>query len=357
MKLLAVALRQCAQGGTGRRRDGVEDAQQRIALAMRRLAAETVAGDQLGVVEVVARVHAHALRQAAAHGDFLVLVEQRNLDAVDLVRVRRDDAYGRVHGRIDVLRAPVARQRRVEHVAQPVQHHGLLRLAQDAVVHALVVGGAFCHAGQCAARHHDQLAAERLDGGHLLLVAADHVVDALHVVDVQVVGAAARGDERAGHVLRGIERAADQFERGRPIQAHAALRGVHRLGHAQAQGEQVAAVGDGGVPVDRALQPRVDGGERVGDDVRGRVGDAVELDARFGLDRRGAAQGVGRERAARGGEGQRQCHGVCFVRPSARAHRPNGGLATTRARPRPAARPWRLRAASTCKARSRPRGE
>jgi acyl-CoA reductase-like NAD-dependent aldehyde dehydrogenase len=46
--------------------------------------AEAVAGDQLGVVEVVAGVHAHARGQAPAHGDFLVLVQQRDLDAVDL---------------------------------------------------------------------------------------------------------------------------------------------------------------------------------------------------------------------------------------------------------------------------------
>ncbi len=43
-----------------------------------------IAGDQLGVVEVVAGIHAHALWQAAAHGDFFVLGQQRDLDAVDL---------------------------------------------------------------------------------------------------------------------------------------------------------------------------------------------------------------------------------------------------------------------------------
>ena len=42
-----------------------------------------VAGDQLGIVEIVARIHAHALRQAAPHLDLLLLVEQRNLYAID----------------------------------------------------------------------------------------------------------------------------------------------------------------------------------------------------------------------------------------------------------------------------------
>ena len=45
------------------------------------------------------------------------------------------------------LAAPVARQRRVEHVAEPVQDHRLLGLAQDAVVDALVVGRARARRG------------------------------------------------------------------------------------------------------------------------------------------------------------------------------------------------------------------
>src|SRR2546429_2552818 len=36
--------------------------------------------DQLGVVEVVARVHPHALRKASSHIYFLLPIEQRNLD-------------------------------------------------------------------------------------------------------------------------------------------------------------------------------------------------------------------------------------------------------------------------------------
>ena len=89
MEARRVARRQRRQRGARRRRDGVEDAEQRIALAVRRLAADAVAGDQLGVVEVVAGVHAHAGGQAPAHRDLLVLVEQRDLDAVDLARVAR----------------------------------------------------------------------------------------------------------------------------------------------------------------------------------------------------------------------------------------------------------------------------
>ena len=56
----------------------VEDAEQRVGIAL------LVAGDQLGIVEVVAGIHAHAVRQAAAHGDLLLLRQERDLDAVDL---------------------------------------------------------------------------------------------------------------------------------------------------------------------------------------------------------------------------------------------------------------------------------
>ena len=156
--------------------------------------ADAVAGDQLRVVEVVAGVHAHAFGQAAAHRDLLVLVEQRDLDAVDLARIRGDDAERRFHRAVEIVAAPVAGQRRIEHVAEPVQDHRLLRLGEDAVVDALVVGRAGGDARERAARHHDQLAAERLDRFHLRLVGADHVVDARGGVGGEVIGAAARGD-------------------------------------------------------------------------------------------------------------------------------------------------------------------
>ena len=88
-----------AERGARRRRDRVEDAEQRVAVPVVLRAADAVAGDQLGVVEVVAGVHAHAFGQAPAHRDLLVLVEQRDLDAVDLARVGGDDAERRLHRR------------------------------------------------------------------------------------------------------------------------------------------------------------------------------------------------------------------------------------------------------------------
>ena len=62
----------------------------------------------------------------------------------------------------------------------------------------------------------------------------------------------------------------------RPVQAHAALRGVHRLGDAEAERPQMPPERDGRVPVDRGVEPRIAVGERIGDHMRGRIGDAVE---------------------------------------------------------------------------------
>ena len=154
--------------------------------------------------------------------------------------------------------------------------HRLAHLRQDAVVHALVVGGRTRHARQRAAGHQDDAAAEFLDGRDLLFIRGDHVVDRLRRIGRQVVGASPRRDQRAGHVACGVERATDQLERGRPVQPHAALRGIHRLGHAETEAPQMLAVGNRGVPVDGAIEPRVDIGTRVGHHVRGGVGDAVE---------------------------------------------------------------------------------
>ncbi len=116
-----VAFRERAERGARRRRDRVEDAEQRVAVLLVGRAAGAVAGDQLGVVEVVAGVHANAFGKAAPHRDLLVLVEQRDLDAVDLARIGGDDAERDVHRPVDgvaVVRLaaePVAGELRVEH--------------------------------------------------------------------------------------------------------------------------------------------------------------------------------------------------------------------------------------------------
>ena len=73
-----------------------------------------------------------------------------------------------------------------------------------------------------------------------------------------------------------FDRALDQFQRGRPVQPHAALRGVHRLGDAEAEIPDVLAKRDGPVPVDRGRQPRIVIGERIGHHMRRRERHAVQ---------------------------------------------------------------------------------
>ena len=253
-----------------RRRDRIEDAEQRVGKAL------LVAGDQFGIVEVVAGIHLHALVEAAAHVDLALLVEQRDLDAVDLGRIGVDDGNRRVHRLVEIGGAPVARQRRIEHVAEPVDDHGLAHLRQHAVVDLGVVVGAAAELRQRARGHQDDAAAHLLDRRDLLLIGADHVVDGSWRLRPRDDRCRRRRTPARCRGLRRAHRALDQLQRGRPVQPHAALRGVHRFGDAEAEIPDMLAEGDGAVPVDRRRQPGIVVGERIGDDMRGRERDAVE---------------------------------------------------------------------------------
>src|SRR5258708_29912479 len=98
--------------------------------------ASGVAGDELGVVEIVARVHAHALRQPPAQRDLARLVEQRDLDAVDLGGVGGDDVEPDRAGAAEVAVAPIAYQRGIDHDAEPVADDTVFDLAQRAAIYA-----------------------------------------------------------------------------------------------------------------------------------------------------------------------------------------------------------------------------
>ena len=253
-----------------RRRDGIEDAEQRMGETL------LVAGDQFGIIEIVAGIHLHVPVEPAAHVDLALLVEQRDLHAVDLRRIGVDDADRNVHRRIEIGRAPVIRQRRIEHVAEPVDDHGLAHLRQHAVIDLDVVVGTAADFRQRTRRHQDDPAAGLLDRRDLFLIGADHVVDGLCVLRRQMIGAGAGKHQRAAPRLRRPHRALDQFQRGRPVQPHAALRGIHRFGDAEAEIPDMFAKGDGLVPVDRGRQPRIDIGQRIGHHMRRRECHAVQ---------------------------------------------------------------------------------
>ena len=234
-----------------------------------------VAGDQRRIVEIVAGIHAHARRQAAAHGDLLAVVEQRNLDAVDLLRMGRQDRQADLHRRHVVGVAPVAVQRGIEHLAQPVDQDRLAHLGEDAAVDLLVIRRAGGAGGERPARHQDDPPARGLDRLALFLVGADHVVDAGVRPRRQMVRAgAARNQPAAVPRLRSGDRAPDQLARGRPVQPHAALGGVHRFGDAESERPEMLAIGQCRLPVEGGVEPGVCVGVRVVDDMGGGIGDA-----------------------------------------------------------------------------------
>ena len=180
---------------------------------------------------------------------------------------------------------PVAGERRIEHLAQPVQDHGLAHLRQHAAVHLRVVVGRARAGGERAARHQDDAAARGFDRGALLLVGGDHASS--------VHGRVGRQDDRCrrrekttapGIARASRDRAPDELERGRPVESHAALRGVHRFGDAEAVRPQVAAKGERRVPVDR--RPRATDRSRRADRRR-RARRRTRRDSSAGAARRG----------------------------------------------------------------------
>ena len=148
-------------------RDRSEGAEQRVAVA------RAVASDQLGIVEVVAGVEPDALGEPGAECLLVRLVEQRDLDAVDLGGVRLDDRERGVGGRIDVARTPVALERRIEHVAEPVQDDRRLGVLEQLAVDAEVNVGVGADRRKRPRRHQDHLATRRLDRLHLLGIGGD----------------------------------------------------------------------------------------------------------------------------------------------------------------------------------------
>ena len=83
------------------------------------------------------------------------------------------------------------------------------------------------------------------------MIGGDPGLAARQIGEVQLVGAGAAGDRAADRrraPRRRLRR--DEFAGGGPVQAHAALRGVHGVGDAEPVRPQFVPVGQGGVPVD-----------------------------------------------------------------------------------------------------------
>ena len=79
-----------------------------------------IAPDQVGVVEVVARVHPDAAGEAAAYLDLAARIQEGDFDTVDLLCMVVDDRQAYFRGGVEIAVAPVTAQGRVEHLPEPV---------------------------------------------------------------------------------------------------------------------------------------------------------------------------------------------------------------------------------------------
>ena len=115
-----------------------------------------VAGDQLGVVEVVAGVHAHARGQAGAQPISFSWSSKDSLMPSTLAGVVLDDPDADVHRGHVVAAAEIALERRVEHLAQPVDDARLAQLGENLVVDRdVVVRGARAGGERATGHEHD----------------------------------------------------------------------------------------------------------------------------------------------------------------------------------------------------------
>ena len=210
---------------------------------------------------------------------------------------------------VEACRAPVSVQSGVEHFAEPVQDHRVVALVQHLPVRAHIVVRAVGHPHQCAAGHEDDAAAELLNGGELLVVSAQDIVQCARV----------RRDR--------ADRCRSRRRSGRPADHECppacggsapALRaspGPCRAGRCpsprrcRARGRADAADRPGW-RTSRSRLPRSDrAAQRVGHDMCRGEGDAIEL-ARLGRGRqRVAGEAVGLEAPVGGGEFERE-HGA-----------------------------------------------
>ena len=135
---------------------------------------------------------------------------------------------------IQVIVAPVPAQFRIKHVAQPVQNNRLRSTRDQTAVHPRIEirAGAMC--GHRPAGHDDDLPAHGFDRFHLRGIGRNQRVLSCQRCDVHMIRAGAAGHARFQRVrFRLAHRAFDQFARRVPVDAHAALGGVHGLCKAQ----------------------------------------------------------------------------------------------------------------------------
>ncbi len=252
-----------------------------------------------------------------------------DLDAVHLVRVGGDDLQEGVGGRVQVGRAPVALQGRVEHRAQPVQDHrfGGLAGADGRRSPGSPRGRSRWPPG--AGGHEDGLRARLLDDRELLLVRGPDLGER---APGELVGADAAGDRpptaRASAALRRISSAAPAQSRPMPRWAVSIASATpspwdHRWRRKASVASQSTAAGASG---ETSAYGSATTWAR-GEDRTGGEGGA-------GGDGEGLGAGLVRPQGAVGGgesDGHREISGTSMRRPSAEDFRPSSASCTPRA--------------------------
>ncbi len=250
-----------------------------------------------------------------------------------------------------ILLAPVTGELRIEHLAQPVNDHGLLYLREDARVDLLIVLGRAGAGRKRAACHEHDPPAEPFDRFALLLVRGNDLIECQATGGCELVGAGAAEEHRAFDASRRLDRTAGQLERALPVKPHSALCRVHRFGHAETERPQVAPVGRSRIPVECGIEPWIRSGERIGDHMRRSERDAIERFPPGCAEIARRAQSECLELAGCGR--QLDAHCQLFRRihvwptPSVWERRPSVASARTSARTPQAAVPLRLPADST----------
>src|ERR1700693_2139117 len=105
-----------------------------------------------------------------------------------------------------VIRAPIAGERGIEHLAQPMDHHGAPDLPKYPVVHATVIIRSLGDRNQPAARSQNDAASEGLDSVDLRFVSGDHIVERARCAWLQMIGAGTTANHGSGTAHRLGER-------------------------------------------------------------------------------------------------------------------------------------------------------
>ena len=106
---------------------------------------QPVTGDKGGIVEVIPGIEPHSGGELGAKRLFMGLVKQADLDAIDLGGMATDQLKHHLIGVSDIAGTQIARQRRVEHLTQPMQDDGLGGIGEQGIVDIGIVGGARAH--------------------------------------------------------------------------------------------------------------------------------------------------------------------------------------------------------------------